>query len=343
MSLPLRACMYFNGLTVGQACSEVGNDGLWESNKADCGADRVVRKEDGERLAREYSVAFMETSAKTGMNVELTFMAVARQLKCRRSEDPDETKFNVQDYVREQAQRGSCPPCTTSLSAAHLDANETTYIFRQRLKLLTLVRTCVCYFIDLLQLDTNPDGSEPIINAKSEITYEILQQIIAAVPKGNEPVAKPYKACANHAQLRSENPPLTELIGAAVAERLVCSPPTKANRVQSPASPPPDFLMWKSSRKMPLVSGFSWGCHVFPPSHSDAAPYSSQSFSPALKHSILYLVFHGEVVSLGKSMKVFALVVKVSLGRIRVELIGAGRDVPGTHTSLSAQRCGWLD
>jgi hypothetical protein len=47
-------------------------------NKADCGSERVVRKEDGERLAREYNVAFMETSAKTGLNVELAFMAVAR-------------------------------------------------------------------------------------------------------------------------------------------------------------------------------------------------------------------------------------------------------------------------
>ncbi|KAJ9600927.1 hypothetical protein L9F63_000874, partial [Diploptera punctata] len=73
-------------------------------NKADCGSERVVRKEDGERLAREYNVAFMETSAKTGMNVELTFMAVARELKSRKNGNPDETKFNVQDYVREQSQ-----------------------------------------------------------------------------------------------------------------------------------------------------------------------------------------------------------------------------------------------
>ena len=46
-------------------------------NKADC-SERVVRREDGERLAREYNVAFMETSAKTGLNVEVAFMAVAR-------------------------------------------------------------------------------------------------------------------------------------------------------------------------------------------------------------------------------------------------------------------------
>lgn len=70
-------------------------------NKADMNQDRVIRYEDGERLAKvrpssiylkftlmdlirmnsvlqEYNVVFMETSAKTGMNVELAFMAIAR-------------------------------------------------------------------------------------------------------------------------------------------------------------------------------------------------------------------------------------------------------------------------
>lgn len=47
-------------------------------NKSDCGTERVVKKEDGKRLAQEYKVPFMETSAKTGLNVELAFLAVAR-------------------------------------------------------------------------------------------------------------------------------------------------------------------------------------------------------------------------------------------------------------------------
>ncbi|UYV61152.1 RAB37 [Cordylochernes scorpioides] len=47
-------------------------------NKADSGAARQVKYEDGERLAKEYRVAFMETSAKTGQNVELAFVSVAR-------------------------------------------------------------------------------------------------------------------------------------------------------------------------------------------------------------------------------------------------------------------------
>ncbi|KAJ8872269.1 hypothetical protein PR048_025871 [Dryococelus australis] len=44
---------------------------------------------------------------------------------------------------------------------------------------------------------------------------------------------------------------------AAVAERLDCSPPTKANRFQSPAGPLPDFCKWKLCRTMPMNSGFS--------------------------------------------------------------------------------------
>ncbi|XP_015431502.1 PREDICTED: ras-related protein Rab-37 [Dufourea novaeangliae] len=77
-------------------------------NKSDCGTERVVKREDGERLAQEYKVPFMETSAKTGLNVELAFLAVARDLKAKKSNDPDDTRFNVQDYVRQQSQRSSC-------------------------------------------------------------------------------------------------------------------------------------------------------------------------------------------------------------------------------------------
>ncbi|KAJ8930763.1 hypothetical protein NQ314_016397 [Rhamnusium bicolor] len=82
-------------------------------NKADCGSERAVRREEGERLAREYNVAFMETSAKSGQNVELAFVAVARELKFRQNGQQDCNKFNVQDYVREQTQKSQCPPCTT--------------------------------------------------------------------------------------------------------------------------------------------------------------------------------------------------------------------------------------
>ncbi|KAJ8873624.1 hypothetical protein PR048_024442 [Dryococelus australis] len=53
--------------------------------------------------------------------------------------------------------------------------------------------------------------------------------------------------------------------GVAVAERLDCSPPTKANRVQSPAGPLPDFFQ---------VGILPEDLMLDPPLHSDAAPFS---------------------------------------------------------------------
>ncbi|KAJ8867048.1 hypothetical protein PR048_032910 [Dryococelus australis] len=53
------------------------------------------------------------------------------------------------------------------------------------------------------------------------------------------------------------------LEGATVAEQLARSPPTKANRAQSPAGSP-DFRQWESCRTMPLVGGFSRGTPVSP-------------------------------------------------------------------------------
>uniref|UniRef100_A0A8D0GWS1 RAB26, member RAS onco family n=1 Tax=Sphenodon punctatus TaxID=8508 RepID=A0A8D0GWS1_SPHPU len=47
-------------------------------NKVDSTQERVVKREDGERLAKEYGVPFMETSAKSGLNVELAFTAIAK-------------------------------------------------------------------------------------------------------------------------------------------------------------------------------------------------------------------------------------------------------------------------
>ncbi|KAJ8879954.1 hypothetical protein PR048_020575 [Dryococelus australis] len=50
-------------------------------------------------------------------------------------------------------------------------------------------------------------------------------------------------------------------IGAAVAERLACSPPTKTDRLQSSF---PDFRKWESCRTMPVVFGFSPGSPISP-------------------------------------------------------------------------------
>ncbi|XP_053904054.1 ras-related protein Rab-37 isoform X1 [Malaclemys terrapin pileata] len=77
-------------------------------NKADVSSERVIRMEDGESLAREYGVPFMETSAKTGMNVELAFLAIAKELKQRAVQHPDEPRFQIQDYIQSQKKKSSC-------------------------------------------------------------------------------------------------------------------------------------------------------------------------------------------------------------------------------------------
>ncbi|XP_032033409.1 ras-related protein Rab-37 isoform X2 [Hylobates moloch] len=77
-------------------------------NKADMSSERVIRSEDGETLAREYGVPFLETSAKTGMNVELAFLAIAKELKYRAGQQADEPSFQIRDYVESQKKRSSC-------------------------------------------------------------------------------------------------------------------------------------------------------------------------------------------------------------------------------------------
>ncbi|KAJ8888158.1 hypothetical protein PR048_007645 [Dryococelus australis] len=79
------------------------------------------------------------------------------------------------------------------------------------------------------------------------------------------PTANMVVVCINHTFNNS-------VTGATVAERLALSPPTKANRAQSPAGSP-DFRKWESRRTMPLVGGSSRGSPVSPPPpNSGTAP-----------------------------------------------------------------------
>uniref|UniRef100_A0A8C1JD79 small monomeric GTPase n=2 Tax=Cyprinus carpio TaxID=7962 RepID=A0A8C1JD79_CYPCA len=77
-------------------------------NKSDMAAERVITHEEGEKLAKEYGVPFMETSAKTGVNVELAFQAIARELKHRNIQQPHEPKFKIHDYIESQKQKSNC-------------------------------------------------------------------------------------------------------------------------------------------------------------------------------------------------------------------------------------------
>ncbi|MED6291928.1 hypothetical protein CHARACLAT_028589 [Characodon lateralis] len=76
--------------------------------QADSTHDRVVKREEGEKLAKEFGVPFMETSAKSGLNVELAFTAVAKELKHRTMKEPDEPKFQLQEYVDKEMRVAGC-------------------------------------------------------------------------------------------------------------------------------------------------------------------------------------------------------------------------------------------
>ncbi|XP_028990001.1 ras-related protein Rab-37-like isoform X2 [Betta splendens] len=77
-------------------------------NKADMSSDRAIQRDEGERLAREYSVPFMETSAKTGVNVELAFTAVAKELKHRVVQHTNAPKFQIHEYIEAQKEKSGC-------------------------------------------------------------------------------------------------------------------------------------------------------------------------------------------------------------------------------------------
>uniref|UniRef100_A0A8D2PDQ4 RAB26, member RAS oncogene family n=1 Tax=Zosterops lateralis melanops TaxID=1220523 RepID=A0A8D2PDQ4_ZOSLA len=59
-------------------------------------------------IPQEYGVPFMETSAKNGLNVELAFTAIAKELKHRSMKLPNEPKFKLHDYVKKEVRGSGC-------------------------------------------------------------------------------------------------------------------------------------------------------------------------------------------------------------------------------------------
>uniref|UniRef100_G3TQA8 RAB26, member RAS onco family n=1 Tax=Loxodonta africana TaxID=9785 RepID=G3TQA8_LOXAF len=77
-------------------------------NKVDSTQEHEVKGEDGEKLAKEYRLPFMETSVKTGLNVDLAFTAIAKELKQHSMMAPSEAHFWLHDYVKREGRGGSC-------------------------------------------------------------------------------------------------------------------------------------------------------------------------------------------------------------------------------------------
>lgn len=85
------------------------------ANKVDKINERVVTREMGEKLASEYEVTYIETSAKTGLNVEFCFKAIThalleQQIDANKSngQNASKTLNNLVQLNDRIAKRSSC-------------------------------------------------------------------------------------------------------------------------------------------------------------------------------------------------------------------------------------------
>lgn len=91
-----------------------GADRILVGNKADVDSSkRAIETSRGEALAAEYGIPFLETSAKSGMNVEEAFVSLADavRLRLQSKEGPDNSgKFGIRPpkAPSQQQKRGCC-------------------------------------------------------------------------------------------------------------------------------------------------------------------------------------------------------------------------------------------
>ena len=64
-------------------------------NKSDLNEDRVIKKEEGQKLAEQFGIKFYETSCKTGDNVEKAFTDLANDiLQCLKEKEKNDKDNN---------------------------------------------------------------------------------------------------------------------------------------------------------------------------------------------------------------------------------------------------------
>eukprot|EP01138_Halocafeteria_seosinensis_P005544 gb/GECG01005667.1/.p1 GENE.gb/GECG01005667.1/~~gb/GECG01005667.1/.p1 ORF type:complete len:206 (+),score=30.84 gb/GECG01005667.1/:1-618(+) len=90
-----------------QKYSNEGTCKLLIGNKADR-EDRVVTYEEGQQLAEELGVPFLETSARTADNVDNAFMKMAGQLIEMRADANDDDKDDKLDMKKDRRNKQSC-------------------------------------------------------------------------------------------------------------------------------------------------------------------------------------------------------------------------------------------
>jgi Ras-related protein Rab-10 len=79
-------------------------------NKADMEDKREVSKEQGEGIAREHNITFLETSSKTNINIEKAFIELAEAILDK--SNVQETKPVLVSLSQTKRARGGCPGCS---------------------------------------------------------------------------------------------------------------------------------------------------------------------------------------------------------------------------------------
>mmetsp|Transcript_11347 Transcript_11347/g.18982 ORF Transcript_11347/g.18982 Transcript_11347/m.18982 type:complete len:201 (+) Transcript_11347:98-700(+) len=89
------------------ACSSVNK--LLVGNKNDLPQNRAVPTEEAQKFADEMGIELIETSAKTATNVQESFMKMARQIKDRMCQSPeDKRKDTIKPRGSKKAKKSKC-------------------------------------------------------------------------------------------------------------------------------------------------------------------------------------------------------------------------------------------
>ncbi|KAJ8867883.1 hypothetical protein PR048_031688 [Dryococelus australis] len=164
---------------------------------------------------------------------------------------------------------GNIPPTNTLTCAICFDHKDTIRFAQEFLGLAG--RTMTPEPVSALVAWLSSDGGYQVLTDAPDVTSSFRDARISPPYKSHAPRARGGQLCptadttlCHLCRETGQESARAHTQGAVVAERLACSPPTRANRAQSPAGSHPGFRMWESCRTMPLLGGFSWGSPVSP-------------------------------------------------------------------------------